>query len=143
MPLVTAHGVNTATSSDIEAPALRKFLAHGLLVAVLLSLAALRFCPPSASRFYPQCPIHYYLGLLCPGCGATRAVAALLHGQLFEALRLNALAIVLLPFAVAAGVQCYRRALQPGRFQWPQLSPAAACYLFAVATVFAIARNIL
>lgn len=31
----------------------------------------------------PPCVFHYLTGYYCPGCGGTRAVIALLHGQLF------------------------------------------------------------
>lgn len=148
MPLTAVDAVERAPYStspvgaEDAAGQRRRLLANGMLVLVLLSLAALRFCPASASRFYPQCPVHQYLGLLCPGCGATRAVAALLHGQLNQAVRFNALAVIMLPFALAIGVQCYCRALQPGRFQCPQLSPAAACCLLVASSIFAIVRNL-
>jgi hypothetical protein len=41
----------------------------------------LRF-PPDSSGFYPRCPIFFWLHLDCPGCGGTRALAALLRGRL-------------------------------------------------------------
>jgi hypothetical protein len=56
---------------------------------IILTAALLFFFPPAQYHFYPQCPIHQYFHLDCPGCGATRALAALLHGHLLEALRLN------------------------------------------------------
>ena len=33
----------------------------------------------------PPCVFYTYLGLYCPGCGGTRAVYALFHGQLLKA----------------------------------------------------------
>ncbi len=59
----------------------------------------LRF-PPALYPFYPRCPIHQFTGLLCPGCGATRALAAVLYGNWTEALHQNALILLLLPVAL-------------------------------------------
>ena len=49
---------------------------------------------PSVHHFYPVCEFHRLTGLNCPGCGGTRALYALLHGDLPTALRDNALAVV-------------------------------------------------
>jgi hypothetical protein len=97
--------------------------------------------PPARSAFYPQCPIYAALHLECPGCGGTRALAALLHGQVIEALHCNALVTLLLPFALSYGIVCYRRLLRDNAFRWPQ-PPLAAIYAVAtVAALFTILRN--
>src|SRR5882757_2270663 len=54
------------------------------------------FFNPSTHGFYPVCMFHSLTGLNCPGCGATRALYALLHGSLRLALKDNALFVVLL-----------------------------------------------
>ena len=109
----------------------------------LLALAAallLRF-PPEQYSFYPQCPIHHYFGILCPGCGTTRALAALLHGNLGEAFRLNALTMLLLPIAIGYAVTGYLRLLarRPG---WLQPPRSAIYATLAAAVVFTLARNL-
>ncbi|MDR3745141.1 MAG: DUF2752 domain-containing protein [Acidobacteriaceae bacterium] len=120
----------------------RRIFAHGLLAAAVVLCVALWFYPPSRVSIYPTCPIHQYLHLECPGCGSTRAVAALLHGHLREALRLNALFVLLLPFALLGAAVSYRRALRPEIFRWPQ-PPAAVLYAtLAAAVLFTIARNL-
>jgi hypothetical protein len=121
----------------------RRLTANALLAAALLLCAALLFYPPARTSLYPACPIHLYFGIDCPGCGATRALAALLHGHLADALRLNALFVLLLPIALAGAIESYRRALCPGAFRWPQ-PPAPALYTTLAATIlFTVARNIL
>lgn len=120
-------------------PARRRTLAHALLVAALLLCALLAILPTS---YFPACPIYQFLGIDCPGCGATRALAALLHAHLHAALQLNALFVLLLPFALAFAFESYRRALRPGPFRWPQ-PPAPALYATLAATaIFTVARNL-
>jgi len=121
----------------------RRQTAHALLAAAALLCAALFFYPPTQASFYPTCPIHRIFGIECPGCGATRALAALLHGRLMEAVRLNALFVLLLPYALAAAVECYRRALRAEGVRWPQPPPAAVYAALGAAAVFAVARNLL
>jgi hypothetical protein len=110
---------------------------------VALSVAAvLLLLPPAQYDFYPRCPIHELFHLKCPGCGGTRAVAALLHGHLREALHWNALVTLLLPIAAAYGIYGYRRLLQHKPLRWPQPPTSAIYAALAVAIVFAMVRNL-
>jgi Protein of unknown function (DUF2752) len=121
----------------------RRYAANALLAAALLLCAALLLYQPARASLYPACPIHEYFGLDCPGCGATRALAALFHGHILEALRLNALFVLLLPAALAGAFESYRRALRPGTFHWPQPAAPAIYATLAAAVVFTIARNMM
>jgi hypothetical protein len=112
-----------------------------LIVVALAATILLRF-PPGQCSFYPQCPFHQYLHLLCPGCGATRALAALLRGHLAEAMHFNALITLLLPFAAAYGIASYRRFLQRSAIRWLQPPPAAVYAALGVAIVFTVIRNL-
>ncbi len=56
---------------------------------------------PHRHAVYPQCLLYNMTGIYCAGCGATRALYALLHGRLLEALHDNLLfvgALLLLAF---------------------------------------------
>src|SRR5579864_6420943 len=56
--------------------------------------------PPASHSFYPRCPLHMLTGLQCPGCGATRALYEVLHGNLAAAWAYNQLFVAVLPFLV-------------------------------------------
>jgi hypothetical protein len=112
-----------------------------LAVVVLGAAVLLRF-PPGEYSFYPQCPIYRYLHLQCPGCGATRALAALLHGHIAEALRLNALTTLLTPFAAIYAALCYYRLLWHEPIQLPRLPRSAVYATLALAAIFSIVRNL-
>ena len=112
------------------------------LVVVFATLAVLRRFPPAECSFYPQCPIHRYLHLLCPGCGTTRALAALLRGDIVHALHCNALTTLLMPFLLLYLVAAYRRFLASTLTRWPQPPPAALYATLAASVVFTIARNL-
>ena len=52
---------------------------------------------PNHHAVYPQCLLYNTTGIYCAGCGATRAMYALLHGRVIEALHDNALFVTALP----------------------------------------------
>jgi hypothetical protein len=109
---------------------------------ILFAVCILLLFPPAKYGFYPECPFHEFFHLQCPGCGATRALAALLHGQLSEALRLNALTVLLAPLAASYGIACYRRFLRHKPLRWPQPRSFSIYAALAVITVFTVIRNL-
>jgi hypothetical protein len=112
------------------------------MASLLCAAALLLHFPPARYNIYPQCPIYHYFGILCPGCGTTRALAALLHGRVNEALRFNALTVLLLPAAIGYAVASYARLLTHKSFQWPQPRQSAIYTTLAAAIVFTVVRNL-
>lgn len=110
-------------------------------VILLFAFVLLRF-PPEQYGFYPPCPFHELLHLQCPGCGATRALAAVLRGDFVEAMHFNALTTLLLPFAFAYGVLCYIDYLKRKPIRSVQLPSAAIYSAIALAVVFTVFRNL-
>lgn len=73
----------------------------GLAVALATAaVAALlwQVDPTRAGSPLPPCPLRWLSGLFCPGCGSTRALHGLLHGDLAAALSFNPLLVLALPF---------------------------------------------
>jgi len=99
---------------------------------------------PAQHAFFPKCVFYWATGLFCPGCGSQRAVHALLHGHLGEALGQNALVVLALPYLGYVGV---RRALEVSgriarRTAAAPLPPAVAVGLVAVVIGFMVLRNL-
>ena len=86
-------------------------LVRRLLIVVVLGmfapagLAVLYTYPPAEFGFYPGCYFNTLTGLHCPGCGATRAAHALLHGDVSQALAYNPLFVLTLPLLVVVGLR--------------------------------------
>jgi hypothetical protein len=114
-----------------------------MLAALALLAAVLRRFPPDRYNFYPRCPIYLYLHLQCPGCGATRALAALLQGHIAEAVHLNPLTTLLLPLALLyATHHLWKQRHNIQTISWPDPPRYAVYALLVVAAVFTIARNL-
>lgn len=66
-------------------------------VTAVAGLTVLFYANPAADSRFPACPLHYFTGLHCPGCGTLRAIHCLVHGHLLAALRFNPLMLLSLP----------------------------------------------
>lgn len=75
----------------------------GGVALALAGMSMLRWHDPNAadSPFAP-CIFHTLSGYWCAGCGITRALHALVHGDVARAFGMNPLAVLLLPFAALA-----------------------------------------
>jgi hypothetical protein len=119
---------------------------HAMMMAfvVLATSGAvlLRLFDPAHSLVFPPCPLHYFTGLYCPGCGSLRAMHALLHGDLRQALAMNALTVILLPFVGYGLLSEIYRHLRGRPIVGTRLPANWIWALFAVIVLFGIARNL-
>ena len=112
-----------------------------LAVTALGVGATVFFFNPVTHGFYPVCAFHKLTGWNCPGCGATRALYALLHGNFSAALRDNALFLfALTTLALRTGWFVVKKnrgqtagEFFPTKFLWP---------LLVIALVFTVLRNL-
>jgi hypothetical protein len=115
----------------------------GLAIA---GLAAVTF---AAARLGVRCPIRAVFGIDCPGCGGTRALLALMRGDVPQAARENAVALVaglatasyvIAPVRVGRAVAAVRNSAEYHRMTrwWARHPQASAC---AAAALWCVARN--
>ncbi len=106
----------------------------GLAALLLLGVGALlpySFDPSAPNNYFPRCPSYWLLGVYCPGCGITRALHALLHGDVVQAFAYNPLAILSAPVLVWM-------AFKP-RWIYHPLAPKIA---FAILLSYGVLRNL-
>jgi hypothetical protein len=121
-------------------PSLAVFAGVVLGMAIVGTGAFVFFFNPSTHGIYPVCVFHQLTGLNCPGCGSTRALYALLHGNFLLALKNNALFIFTLAFLAARGAWFASKHFlhQPAG---QLISPKMLWVFLAIAAIFSVLRN--
>ncbi len=109
-----------------------RFKTIGIGLAFGAVAAALFAFDPARASVFPVCPFHQFTGLWCPGCGTTRALHQLLHGNVAVAFRFNALSMAMLPVAGYLIV----------RGDASTLKPAWIWLLLVAIVAFGVLRNI-
>lgn len=125
---------------------IKKKIRIGIMIFILLILLAgvlfLYYHNPDRGLML-ACPIRFFTGYYCPGCGAGRACYALLHGQWYQAFRYNPMLIILLPWLMLYYAVCGMQWLIYGKervsLYIPEWIPKAILILFLLYGIF---RNI-
>jgi hypothetical protein len=112
------------------------------LAAIAFAAAILLRFPPERYGFYPQCPFHQLFNLQCPGCGTTRALVAMLHGDIAAAIHFNALAATFFPLAASYAIFTYEKYLKREPIRPPTLPPATVYAALGITLVFGVIRNL-
>jgi hypothetical protein len=117
------------------------FFAGALLgVSVLGAGAVVFFFNPGTHGFYPVCLFHKLTGLNCPGCGMTRSLYALLHGNFPIALKDNALFVFTLAALAVRGLWFAAKGIF-GRPAGNFFEPKFFWVFLVVALAFGVLRN--
>jgi hypothetical protein len=116
--------------------------ARALLFLGLFLAGVAAVLVPELRRLVPPCGFRWLTGLYCAGCGTSRAMAALARGDLLTALRMNALAVVVV---VPVFVGLVRNALEAFGLRvwdWPRVHPSLIWAFGVAVLIFWIARNL-
>jgi hypothetical protein len=117
---------------------LRAALVWGTLA---VGSAYLYIFEPGKSGFFPGCPFRALTGFSCPGCGSTRGLHCLLHGDVIAAFEFNPLLILSLPFLFYALVRYTSAAMHNRPIKWNQLNSIYVWLVLAVTLSFWVFRN--
>ncbi len=97
---------------------------------------------PDGQLFYPRCLLYVTTGWQCPGCGATRATHALLHGRIFEAWRFNAFWVLLCPLLLWTYLAWLVNETWNRRWFQPLANRASVAVLLGLLAGYGLARNV-
>jgi hypothetical protein len=139
--------MNPAVEPPVVAPPRRSWTARIVLVllaavAIPVGFTVLHNFPPSEYSFYPRCFFHWLTGLHCPGCGATRCMAALAHGDVAQAFAYNPLFMLALPWLVFVAVRMGYETWTGKPLMQLRVPGWGIKILFVVIIAYWIARNI-
>jgi uncharacterized protein DUF2752 len=114
-----------------------------LLIWLSIALGAtyLFIFEPGRTGFFPACPFRTLTGFTCPGCGSSRGLHRLLHGDIVSALEFNPLMVLLLPFLLYSLVRYTAAAVSGRPLQRHNLDAKYIWMLFGVIMSFWIFRN--
>ena len=89
----------------------------------------------------PECNFYKWTGLYCPGCGDTRAVIALMNGDILLSLRQNALMVLLLLILAAMYIELLLKVVFEKRFKSPIFNLKFLCIFLILFAVYSVVRN--
>lgn len=119
----------------------RRTITGAAMGAFALLLIVVYNFSPSEYGFYPRCPFYVATHWLCPGCGSTRALYSLLHGDVLAAWHYNALFTLLGPVVIAWLAFCCYRVMRYDRIPKMAIPRSVTACLIVAMVLFAVARN--
>lgn len=119
---------------------------RGLTVAAIwiltVSAAVYLFIfEPGKSGFFLNCPFLMLTGFTCPGCGSTRGVHSLLHGDVIGAFQFNPMMFLLIPILLFVLVRHTVAVFRSRPVRGNQVKAAYIWLFFVVVMSFWIVRN--
>lgn len=117
-----------------------------LIVSSALLLVLVAGCAAVAIHdvraLLPPCPFRALTGLYCPGCGSTRALDALLHGDVTRAFDMNPLGLLLAPVLGYVLVRDALELLGLARLPRIPLTPKIVVGLVVLVFAYWVLRNV-
>jgi len=97
---------------------------------------------PATTNVFPSSPFRELTGLFCPGCGSLRGLHQLLHGNLVNALDLNPLMVLSLPFMFYSYVSYTMEVMSGRQLHTLFIHPKFIRYLLYSIIAYWFLRNI-
>ena len=108
---------------------------------IIAGAAYLFFFEPGKTGLFPACPFRSLTGFTCPGCGSTRAMHRLIHGDVIAAFQFNPLFVLALPLLIYVLLRYTDAAIRGKTLNPNKLNAKYIWALFVVILSFWIFRN--
>lgn len=127
----------------MKLPTLSRRGRNVLLLSVGILIAGLLYGIAAMQGFGIPCLLRTFTGLLCPGCGNSRAALALMQLDFGAALRYNTLFPLEIFYILWVYVHCCRAYLKGKRFSYQPPCPGLDILILAAIVIWGIVRNLL
>lgn len=115
---------------------------YSIAIALAIAIVLLYIYDPEHSNLAYKCPFKSLTGLDCPGCGGQRAVHALLHFRIKEAIAYNPFLILVSIYILLVVILKNLRGCIPEKLQKAiNSSKAVIIYLFLM-IIWTLVRNL-
>ena len=129
-------------SEKFSASAAERISAAMIIVAATGIAGLIWWFNPSNVNFLPVCPLYKMTGLACPGCGMTRGLHALLHGDILTALDYNLLLPPILFFFGYLFVSLFLTIVRGRGLNFKLFGGKVLWGFFAIMFIFTVLRNL-
>lgn len=109
---------------------------------LIVSIVLIVKYDPEKVKIFPPCVFHSITGLYCPGCGMTRAIHALLNGEILKAVNFNPLFFLFLPLFFYMGTIQIKSLIKTGKITNIRINYHIIRLIVLIVVLFWILRNI-
>jgi len=99
---------------------------------------------PRDYDIFPKCPVYYFTGLKCPGCGSQRAIHHLLHLDFISAVKENFLLVISIPYLAVGFI--FEQIKRPSEriLRWRKIlyGKTAIIFVLIIIILFCVCRNV-
>lgn len=117
---------------------MKKIITHLFLFILLI----LYLIVGNHFNIYLFCPFYKITKLYCPGCGVTRMLLSILHGNFYQAFRFNPLIFIMLPFFIIYYILYIISLINKKDFIIKKIDDKLWIYLIIIFITYGILRNI-
>jgi len=132
----------TENPETVKSSTVERVLAFVCVAGMSAATFAVGYFNPATAGFFPVCPLLKLTGIACPGCGMTRGLHALLHGDILTALDYNLLLPAVLFFFGYLFVSLFLTFARGSGLDFKLFNQKIIWSFFGFALAFSVLRNL-
>lgn len=144
-PNIQIHPEVVMADQSVGNSKLANFVVKGTPVitaaAIACGCAYVGLNNPESKAVLPACGFYALTGYYCPGCGMTRALHSVLHGDILRAIKFNAILVIALPVFAYFYILWMNWAFTGRKLPTFTVSRRVSWTIVAIAAIFVVGRN--